>query len=98
MSVTDYAMTCHTCGRIGNEDDGIEIGGPCQEPCPGTVVAANPTLTLLSDIAPGEWFTDMDGERWMKTDYHADRTLCVTADGEHGWHSPDGVFAAGVTR
>jgi hypothetical protein len=33
----DVALTCHTCGRVGNRDDGIEPGGPCQEPCPGTV-------------------------------------------------------------
>ena len=30
-------LTCDTCGRIGNEDDGIEPGGPCQEPCDGIV-------------------------------------------------------------
>lgn len=32
-----HVLTCDECGRIGNEDDGIEIGGPCQEPCEGTV-------------------------------------------------------------
>jgi hypothetical protein len=31
-------MTCATCGRVGNRDDGIEIGGPCQEPCTGTII------------------------------------------------------------
>lgn len=34
-----YHLTCDTCGRVGNEDDGIEAGGPCQEPCTGTVRA-----------------------------------------------------------
>lgn len=30
-------LTCDTCGRVGSRDDGIEPGGPCQEPCDGTV-------------------------------------------------------------
>ena len=33
----DEALTCDECGRIGNREDGIEPGGPCQEPCEGTV-------------------------------------------------------------
>ena len=49
-------------------------------------------FTQLSEIAPGEWFTDLDGERWMKTDYHADNTLCNNVEGEHAWKSPDGMF------
>lgn len=32
-------LTCDTCGRIGSKDDGIEPGGPCQEPCDGVVRA-----------------------------------------------------------
>ena len=37
----DVRMTCDTCGRYGNADDGIEVGGPCQEPCDGIVRAVN---------------------------------------------------------
>lgn len=33
----DMILTCDACGRVGNEDDGIEPGGPCQEPCDGIV-------------------------------------------------------------
>lgn len=33
----DEQLTCDTCGRVGSRDDGIEPGGPCQEPCDGTV-------------------------------------------------------------
>ena len=36
--VDGQSLTCHTCGRVGNREDGIEPGGPCQEPCLGTVV------------------------------------------------------------
>lgn len=32
-------LTCDTCGRTGSPDDGIGLGGPCQEPCDGVVVA-----------------------------------------------------------
>lgn len=34
---SDEALTCDSCGRIGNSEDGIEPGGPCQEPCEGIV-------------------------------------------------------------
>lgn len=37
--MSDQQLTCDTCGRIGNRDDGIEPGGPCQEPCDGIVRA-----------------------------------------------------------
>ena len=40
-TVEDVQMTCDTCGRYGNADDGIEVGGPCQEPCDGIVRAVN---------------------------------------------------------
>lgn len=33
----DEALTCDECGRVGNREDGIEPGGPCQEPCEGIV-------------------------------------------------------------
>jgi hypothetical protein len=32
-------LYCKTCGRSGNRDDGIEEGGPCQEPCDGIIRA-----------------------------------------------------------
>lgn len=34
-------MQCSHCGRIGSDDDGIELGGECQDPeeCPGTILA-----------------------------------------------------------
>ena len=35
--VDHLQMTCATCGRIGNRDDAIWIGGPCQEPCDGII-------------------------------------------------------------
>jgi hypothetical protein len=36
--VDNLRMTCATCGRIGNRDDAIYIGGPCQDPCEGTII------------------------------------------------------------
>lgn len=35
--VDNLRMTCTTCGRIGSRDDAIYIGGPCQDPCEGTI-------------------------------------------------------------
>lgn len=37
-------MQCSHCGRIGSDDDGIELGGECQdEECPGTILAVEVT-------------------------------------------------------
>ena len=36
--VDNLRMTCETCGRIGTRDDAIWIGGPCCEPCEGTII------------------------------------------------------------
>ena len=43
-------LTCDTCGRIGNEDDGIEVGGASQEPRDGIVRAVTTSRTFIVTI------------------------------------------------
>lgn len=70
-------LACDTCGRIGTEDDGIEPGGPCQEPCDGTVrLLARPhpddDLHVILD-ALGELLDQIDrGEVTPWDDYDTD--------------------------
>lgn len=45
-------LHCTTCGRSGNTDDAIEIGGPCQEPCEGTVEATPESIAEHDYVFP----------------------------------------------
>lgn len=53
-------LHCATCGRSGNSDDGIEAGGPCQEPCEGTVEFA-----FAGDYIRGGRAADGEAGYWV---------------------------------
>lgn len=48
-----YPLECETCGRSGTVDDAIEIGGPCQEPCTGTLKASAASIAEHDYVFPG---------------------------------------------
>jgi hypothetical protein len=53
-----YPLQCKTCGCVGTEDDGIELGGECvTENCSGTVVR---TLACDMDHDCAEPVTHID--------------------------------------
>jgi len=47
-----YPMQCTTCGCVGNEEDGCEVGGECPtEGCDGIVTAALTPFTVVGGFA-----------------------------------------------
>ena len=85
-----YYLTCDTCGRRGNEEDGIEAGGPCQEPCEGIVRAITTTIRLLVEL---DVSGDGDEMARIVTQYLtlADNPF-ISDYGPEAWGGYDGPF------
>ena len=79
MKPENHPMVCDTCGTIGTEDDGIEVGGECaHDDCNGTIRS-----TLIDRIC--EALTD-DGDEYALDDA---RTLRLKIEPEYEIHPMD---------
>lgn len=75
-------LTCDTCGRVGSTDDGIEAGGPCQEPCDGTVRRVGPIrasflpIVVVTYVDTGDEYNIVDVDIDWSDSFNEDDDEC----------------------